>query len=126
MRQTKQRERILAALQTAEGPLSVERIHERARRTLPELGIATVYRTLKLLLAQGQIVAVAFPGEEPHYEPAGRGHHHHFRCRGCARWFELPTCLVPHLEQLTLREGYVIEAHELTLYGRCPRCASAT
>lgn len=125
-RQTQQREVILSVLEAAAGPLSVEQILERARHVVPGLGVATVYRSLKLFSEQGRVVAVELPGEQVHYEPAGRGHHHHFRCLDCDRWFELSTCVVPHLDGMTLREGYVIEAHYLTLYGRCPTCAGST
>jgi len=125
-RNTRQREVILDVIDAAQGPLPVGRIHERARREVPSLGIATVYRTLKLLLAQERIVAVELPGEETHYEPAGRGHHHHFRCLDCEVWFELTTCLVPHLDGTTLREGFTIEGHYLALYGRCSACAASS
>lgn len=125
-KRTKQRQTILNTVEGATGPLSAAQIHERAGLALPGLGLATVYRTLKLLLAAGQIVAVAFPGEDPHYEPAGRGHHHHFRCLGCKQWFELPRCLVSLPDGATLPEGFVIAAHHLTLYGDCPRCAAAS
>ena len=37
-------------------------------------------------------MAVYLPGEPARYEPAGKGHHHHFRCRGCDRLFEVTGC----------------------------------
>lgn len=123
-RQTRQRESILRTFLEADGPLPVAEIHARAGREHPGLGVATVYRTIKLLLAQGWLESVDLPGEEPHYERAGQGHHHHFRCLDCDRWFELGRCLMAHWNGTTLPEGFVIEGHHLTLYGRCPRCAA--
>jgi len=123
-RRTRQRDVILTTIREAEGPLPIAEIHARAAAGLPGLGIATVYRTVKLLLAQERIVAVDFPGEEPHYEPAGRGHHHHFRCLDCDRWFEMPQCLVALPDGTTLPGGYVVEGHHLSLYGRCPACGA--
>jgi Fur family ferric uptake transcriptional regulator len=127
-RQTRQRDVIARVILDADGPLPVEEIYERARRAedeVPNLGIATVYRTIKLLLAQERIVAVDLPGEQTHYEAAGRGHHHHFRCLECDRWFDLGTCIVRHVDGTTLDGGFVVDGHFLTLYGRCPDCAGA-
>lgn len=86
------------------------------------LGIATVYRNIKLLKEDGRIVSVELPGEEPRYEPEGRGHHHHFRCTSCERTFDLEGCPVGIPEGTTLPGGYKVEAHSLTLYGRCATC----
>ncbi len=97
-------------------------IHEGAIRELPGLGIATVYRTIKSLLEEGEIVVVELPGEEPRYEPAGRGHHHHFRCRVCEQTFDLAVCPVGMPRGTTLPGGYTVEDHSLTLYGRCSAC----
>ncbi|CAA9554987.1 MAG: Peroxide stress regulator; Ferric uptake regulation protein; Fe2+/Zn2+ uptake regulation proteins [uncultured Thermomicrobiales bacterium] len=125
IRQTKPREIIIKTIERAEGPVAVEEIHARAAGELPGLGIATVYRTLKLLLAQERIAVVEFPGEPPHYEPAGRGHHHHFRCLSCNRWMEMGErgCIVPWLDGSILPGGYLVEGHRISLYGRCPNCA---
>ena len=68
MRRTKQRNAILGSIRSAEGPLSIAQIHERAGEEIPGLGIATVYRAVKALREGGEIVAVDLPGEEPHYE----------------------------------------------------------
>ena len=122
-RQTRQRAIILNTLNAAPGPLTVVELHARAQQHLPQLGIATVYRALNLLQQQGQAVLVEMPGEEPHYEPADRGHHHHFYCEECDQWFDLPHCLVPHLDGMTLREGFVVAGHDLTLRGTCPDCS---
>ncbi|MGF1471027.1 MAG: Fur family transcriptional regulator [Rubrobacteraceae bacterium] len=122
MRNTRQRHAILKNIQEADGPLSVAQIHERAGRDIPGLGIATVYRAVKALKEGGELVPVHLPGEEPRYEPAGRGHHHHFRCRECDQTFDLDICPVGIPTGTTLPGGYRVEDHNLTLYGRCSGC----
>jgi Fur family transcriptional regulator, ferric uptake regulator len=119
-RKTRQREVIRALLTAAGRPLSTPQILEEARRELPKLGIATVYRTIKGLLAQGEIVSVHLPGDNPYYERAGLHHHHHFRCRACDRVFELHGC-PPGLAALTPK-GFAVESHEITLRGLCATC----
>lgn len=122
-RKTRQRAAILAAIRESEGPLSVSEVHERASRELPRLGIATVYRALGALRESGEILTVSLPGEEARYEPVGRGHHHHFRCRRCEQIFDLEVCPVGIPEGTTLPGGYRVEDHHLTFYGSCAQCA---
>lgn len=122
MRRTKQREAIIKEMLEADGPLSVAEIHERARRAVEGLGIATVYRNVNALREEGVVVLVELPGEEPRYEPAGRGHHHHFRCRECDQTFDLNICPVGIPAGTMLPGGYRVEDHNLTLYGRCSEC----
>lgn len=122
MRRTRQRNTILKEILSAEGPLSVAEIHERAGREIPALGIATVYRTIRALREQGEVAVVELPGEEPRYESVGLGHHHHFRCLSCEQTFDLDVCPVGIPRGTTLPGGYTIEDHSLTFYGRCAGC----
>ncbi|AFD24813.1 Ferric uptake regulator, Fur family [Deinococcus gobiensis I-0] len=114
---------ISRVLDTAEGPLGVAEVLERAQSDLPGLGIATVYRTLKLLTDQGRIHPVTLDGETL-YEASGRGHHHHFSCTSCGKVFTLHTCPVALPRGTVYPGGFIVEAHEVTLYGRCPQCAA--
>jgi Fur family ferric uptake transcriptional regulator len=123
-RQTRQREVIVQVLQAAEGPLSAPELLSRAQITLPGLGTATVYRTLKLMQEQGEAHAVHLDGE-PLYESSGRGHHHHFSCNSCKRVFSLDSCPVALPSGTVYPGGFVVEGHEVTLYGRCPQCVAA-
>ncbi|AIZ44406.1 Fur family transcriptional regulator [Deinococcus radiopugnans] len=121
-RSTRQRDVIAQVLGRAPGPLAVAEVFERAQDDLPGLGIATVYRTLKLLTEQGRIHPVTLDGETL-YEAAGKGHHHHFSCNRCGRVFTLHTCPVTLPSGTVYPGGFVVEAHEVTLYGQCPECA---
>jgi Fur family transcriptional regulator, ferric uptake regulator len=124
LRRTKQRDTILAEIRAAGGPLSVAEIHERASREVPRLGIATVYRAIRALREEGKVAVVELPGEEPRYEPVGRGHHHHFRCRSCGQTFDLGVCPLGVPAGTTLPGGYRVEDHHITLYGRCADCVA--
>lgn len=120
-RRTRQRDGILEALQASGTPLSVEEIFKHAKKTTPGLGIATVYRTVKALLRQKQIITVELPGTGPRYEVAGKLHHHHFECDGCGRVYEIEGCL-KDIDRLT-PPGMRVKRHELVLYGTCRSCA---
>jgi Fur family ferric uptake transcriptional regulator len=122
-RSTRQRAAILSAIERERRPLSPAEILTGARSEVPGLGTATVYRTLKALVAESVIVSVELPGEPPRYEPAGAKHHHHFRCRGCDRVFEVPGC--PKGIGALVPRGFELDGHELVLYGRCRGCVAA-
>lgn len=121
-RKTRQRDTILKVIEESSGPLTVQEIHERAQEEVPGLGIATVYRTLKLLQEHERIEVVVLPSGETRYEVAGLGHHHHFQCRLCDEVYDLGSCPVSLPHSSTLAGGFTVESHELTLYGVCPSC----
>ncbi len=122
-RNTNQRKAIRDVFDRSDRPLSTQEVLGAARAHRPGLGIATVYRTVKILLEEGWLSCVRLPGEPPRYERAGKPHHHHFFCRGCGRVYEVPGSLAL-LEALVPR-GFALEHHELVLYGRCSTCMAA-
>jgi len=87
---------------------------------VPAIGLATVYRNIKQLMEAGEVQAVDLPGEATRYELSGRAHHHHFRCMSCNREFNVPGCLGDM--QRIVPEGFVVERHEMTMYGICSDC----
>lgn len=121
-RQTRQREAILAVIQESAGPLTVPEIHDRSQEAVSGLGIATVYRTVKLLQEARQIRTVVLPTGENRYEPAELGHHHHFHCRVCDIVYDLDECPVEIPRGEAYGGGFYVEDHEVTLYGTCPEC----
>lgn len=121
MRATRQREAIIRTLEEAGRPLSAVEILHLARSAVPALGLATVYRTIDSLLRSRSVASVEIPGRPPRYELAGKDHHHHFLCRQCHRVFEVPGC--PGNIDAHVPDGFVLEGHEITLYGRCAACA---
>ena len=119
-RSTRQRSAIRQALESAKRPLSPQEILAAARRAVPGLGLATVYRNLKLLLAEGAVEPITLSGEAPRYEATQSNHHHHFQCTACRRVFDMEGC-PGDLRRLAPR-GFKVEYHEVTLYGRCSDC----
>ncbi|MBX3381397.1 MAG: transcriptional repressor [Phycisphaeraceae bacterium] len=121
-RNTKQRDAIKSVITEAHGPVSAREVFDLAQRRVRGMGMATVYRTLKSLVAGRGIVQVEMPGEPPRYEVAGKGHHHHFYCRACGRMFEVEQC--PGDLSYLAPKGFKLENHDLLLLGLCADCAS--
>jgi len=122
-RKTAQRDAVQRVILESDGPLTVPEIHAHAAEHC-DLGVATVYRNVNLLLEEGAIRAVVLPDGQNRYEAADLGHHHHFRCRACDRVFDLDLCPVKLPKDMTLPGGFHVDGHELTLYGHCPDCAA--
>ncbi|MBA2721304.1 MAG: transcriptional repressor [Methylibium sp.] len=119
-RSTRQRTAIREAIGLAGRPLLPQEVLESAQNQVPGLGIATVYRTLKQLVDEGELRAVRLPGDNPRYESVDHGHHHHFQCTACQRVFDVHAC-PGNLDRLA-PDGFTVEDHDLTLYGRCLTC----
>jgi|YNPBryantNP2012_1023418.scaffolds.fasta_scaffold02559_8 Fur family ferric uptake transcriptional regulator len=120
-RKTLQRQAILHAFERLGRPLSPQEILEAAQTEVSGLGIATVYRNLKSLTSEARLKIVEIPGQSPRYELSGRGHHHHFHCRGCQQVYEVDGC--PGGIEPLLPKGFTLEDHEVVLYGLCAACA---
>ncbi|MFT4111325.1 Fur family transcriptional regulator [Silvibacterium sp.] len=92
-RNTPQKDAIRAAFVETDRPISAEEILSYAKRSVPDLSIATVYRNLKILTEDGWLEVVQLPGETPRYERSGKEHHHHFLCQACRKVYELEGCV---------------------------------
>ena len=119
-RATRQRDAIKAVIRAAKRPLSPQEILDGARAAVRALGMATVYRNLKRLVAEGAVQVITLPGEIPRYEVTEAAHHHHFQCTTCRRVYDVPGC-PGNLRRLAPR-GFRVEHHDVTLYGRCSDC----
>jgi Fur family ferric uptake transcriptional regulator len=101
-----------------------DRLHERGE----DVGVASIYRTLDLLdrlrLARRVDAAEGIARYEP-IDPSGE-HHHHIVCEHCGQVtaFE-DRGLENAIEELAQRVDYSIDAHDVTLRGKCPSCRSA-
>ena len=123
-RMTPQRMAILHVLHHAGTHLSPREIHKQARRDLPSLTEATVYRTLDFLADNGLVHPSHSGNRHLTYQIAGNDHHH-IVCRVCGREIEVEHHLLESLlRKLESASGYVrIDSH-ITFFGVCPDCAS--
>ena len=120
-RRTPQRRAIRRAFGAAGRPLAPEECLALARREVPRLGLATVYRNIRRLVAEGRLRPVELPGAPARYEIPRADHHHHFHCRACDGVFEVDDC--PGGFGELAPGGFRLERHEVILYGLCAGCA---
>ena len=122
-RNTPQRKVIESFLQNAEYPMLPKEIHEQVQTRSPNLGIATVFRTLKALVEAGTVRIVNIPGDSPRYETISRGHHHHFKCEQCDVVYDINGC--PGNLEALLPPGFLLSNHDITFFGKCSNCNPA-
>lgn len=121
-RRTQQRQVISDILANTRKPLYPKEILDIAKITLPQIGIATVFRALKSLVKEetAQVVRI---GDDPARYEAINSHHHHFKCYGCGEVFNLFSC--PGNMEKLLPPGFELHSHDITLFGNCSNCAEA-
>lgn len=94
-------------------------------RRLPEVGRASVYRTLEQLEQLELVHRVDVGGEVVAFERNDPGgHHHHMVCVRCGRLvpFSDPS-LERAIERVGERAEFEITTHDVLLRGVCPRCS---
>jgi Fe2+ or Zn2+ uptake regulation protein len=118
-RLTPPRMAVVAAVAARNGPFTIEDISS----SLPDVGRATVFRTVKLLLEIDFVCRVLLDDGATRYRVSRRGHHHHLICTHCGAVQDFTECGVSDLAaQLSARTEYQIEGHRLEVYGRCSSC----
>ncbi|MEX8518555.1 MAG: Fur family transcriptional regulator [Leptothrix sp. (in: b-proteobacteria)] len=122
-RSTRQRDAICVAIESAGRPLLPQEVLDSARAQVPGLGLATVYRNLKVLQEDGRVEVVVLPGQAPRFQAAEHEHHHHFHCERCDRVFPIHACPGP-MDHL-VPAGFALRRHDLTLHGLCADCVQA-
>ena len=89
-RNTWQREAVREALDETEGFISAQALHSTLHANGSPIGLATVYRALGDLAANGEADSLQSPEGEALYRACSTtGHHHHLICRNCGLTVEI-------------------------------------
>ena len=94
---------------------------------LPEVGRATVYRTIKLLVETGVVCKLAFPDGAAKYSLARVEHHHHTLCVKCGRVGEFRASTIERLLR-TIGEDISgdIVGHSIEFHIVCEECLASS
>ena len=121
------RHAVLQVLGSASDHLRVTEVHRRARRIVPRIGLASVYRTMELLARLKLVRPVHMEHRHRHYARIDKVHGHHLVCDGCGLVVEFSDCRVGGLARsLAKRTRFLIDDHSIELYGRCPKCRGSS
>ena len=118
-RSTSPRKAVAQAIAGKQGHFTAEQL----RQELPEVGRATIYRSLKLLVDSGALCRVLLEDGNLHYQLSHQGHHHHLLCVECGASQDLLGCDIEDLlHQVSAAHSFQISGHWLEVYGRCYDC----
>ena len=126
-RVTPQRGVILESIAHAEGHVSAQQVFADARRRLPGLNLATVYRTLETLHRAGFLDQLASADEVVRFALHDRQDPHgHLACRACGAVLDFDLRLLAGLRQALMhRQGFAIDTSHLAFSGLCRRCRAS-
>ena len=133
-RLTMPRQVLLDVLSKTEKHLSAEDIYFAINKHYPNIGLATVYRNLELLVQMGLVFKFDFGDGRARYElsegPKGiRHHHHHLVCTECGRVVDYTDYIDEEIELLgriekglSKKYDFVIKEHFIQFSGVCSKC----
>ncbi|NPV27889.1 MAG: transcriptional repressor [Firmicutes bacterium] len=125
-RLTPQRAAVLRILaEHSDQHLSAEEVYELVRKKGAGIGLATVYRTLELLVETKIVHRVDFGDGRSRYEFASqeRSGHYHLICLRCGEVTETKRDLLNQLQDMIKRQyGFQVMDHTAKFFGYCPHC----
>lgn len=125
---TPQRKAILDAVADHKGQhLSSEEIYDIVRVSSPDIGLATVYRTVQLLVDMDVLSKLNLDDGFVRYElcdhTEDQHNHHHLICSECGKIIEVREDLLESLEQeIEKKYAFLIKDHKLKFFGICETC----
>lgn len=127
---TPQREATLTVLlEREEDHLSAEEIFLLVKEKAPEIGLATVYRTLELLSELQVVDKINFGDGVSRYDLRKEGidhFHHHLVCMECGSVEEIIEDLLIDVEKIVEEKWqFQVKDHRLTFHGVCSKCQKA-
>ncbi len=124
LKSTRQRDLILDGFLSNDRHMSIEELYLALRAKHPNIGYATVYRTLKLFSESGIAREIQFGDGQTRFEHVDEGEHHdHLVCTRCGAVKEFANEAIEKLQAaIAESHGYLVHTHKLELYGICPKC----
>jgi Fe2+ or Zn2+ uptake regulation protein len=124
-RLTPQRRLVLRTLEESDQHLDAEALHDRVKVHDPDISLATVYRSLRVLKEMGLVEEHSLGEGHSHYEAPRSGPHYHFVCLRCGDVIEFDTPLVEQAAADLMRSrGVRVSSAHLRLSGLCQSCQS--
>lgn len=122
-RVTAPRRAVIAEILRQSRPFSAEQMVTQLKATAPDVGRATVYRTLEILASVDVVTRLLQADGHPAYIVGTPGHRHHLVCSDCGSVVAFSRCPVDDLvRDLSRDTDFAIHGHTLEVFGTCPAC----
>jgi Fur family transcriptional regulator, peroxide stress response regulator len=117
---TPQRLAILRYLEANREHPSAADIYHAVSKDFPTMSLATVYNTLKALMALKNIREISIDSEKRRFDP-DTGDHDHLICVKCRKIVDIQGDFSFHVPE-SERHGFEIIGNCVDFYGICPSC----
>jgi Fur family transcriptional regulator, ferric uptake regulator len=121
------RGRVIDFLEAQDCCVGAQEIHRQLSSRGEQVGLASVYRVLDVLVAKRLVQRVDLGDGVTRYEPVGGSvdHHHHIVCDDCGRIEPFADQRLERvLRDVEKSSGYAVAGHDIVLRGACSACLS--
>ena len=127
LRMTGNRQVVLEVLRSTTAHPTAQQVFLAAREQQPQIGFATVYRTLDLLVRHGLVQEVFRDKDGAAHYDANVTRHDHAICDRCGRIVDVSAPLHALTHAIIERTaGFRIDWHSTVFTGVCADCLAAT
>lgn len=120
---THQREMIIEAIAHSGNHINAEEVFAHIQERTQAVNIATVYRTLELLVEQGLASRIDLGQDRVIYATCQHGPHIHLVCRQCGQVIDADQNLLLILnEQLNTEYQFAADLQHISVLGLCSDC----
>ena len=121
---SKQREQILDIFLKTEHHPTINDLYDLVRKKHPQIGLATVYRTMRVICDAGLARETDFGEGIRRFEHKYKHqHHHHLICLECDKIIEITSSEIEEMQrQLAKKHGFTIARNTMKIFGICRTC----
>jgi len=121
---THQREMIVEAVAHSGGHVNAEQVFTSLLKKSRKVNLATVYRTLELLVEEGLASRIDLGDGQVIYATSQHGPHIHLVCRQCGRVIDADQKLLMDLSrQLNAEYKFAADLQHISMLGLCSECS---
>lgn len=121
-RATRQRRAIVEELKKVKTHPEACAIFRMVKKRIPSISFGTVYRNLRVLRDEGEILELPCGRHSSRYDGTAEPHYHFF-CLKCERVYDLDGPLSkPFDEQISRTLDSEVKYHLTNFYGYCKKC----
>src|SRR5439155_6958985 len=105
--------------------VTAQTLHDELKSRGQPVGLASVYRVLDTLVANGLVQRLDLGDGVTRYEPTrtDEDHHHHLVCDDCGKVEAFADDRLERaIRDLEKRSGYAVAGHDVVLRGACATC----
>ncbi len=124
LKRTVQREIILETFLKTERHITPEDLYRMLKRKHPNIGLSTIYRTLKLFADCNLARELHRPDGSSVFEHKyDHPHHDHLVCEKCGKYFEFFDEIIEEQQKKIVESNnFKMTGHRLEIFGVCSKC----